>query len=140
MRQDIADDDGRLNRGGTRRDNDLLRTSRKRTSLMDGNLATSFRFDKLPEFETVPFRRVSHLIFSRLFSIYINISLDQLLRCLVFAGPGIYTAPPRPHPPPPDPPKLERTPQARRKYPPSPRKKFWYVPEVYKMTKVLEDG
>ena len=37
--------------------------------------------------------------------------------------------------------KRETTHQARRKYPPNQPQKFWYVPrQVYKMTKVLEDG
>ena len=36
-------------------------------------------------------------------------------------------------------PQTESTPQARRNYPPQ-KKKVWYVPEVYKMTKVVEYG
>ena len=39
----------------------------------------------------------------------------------------------------PDPPQTRRYPQSRRNYPQA-NPKIWYVPEVYKMTKVLEDG
>ena len=41
---------------------------------------------------------------------------------------------------PPLPPKRESTPQARRNYPANKPQQFWYVPEVYKMTKIMEDG
>ena len=44
---------------------------------------------------------------------------------------GVYTAP---HP------QTRKYPQSRRNYPQNQPPKFWYVPEVYKMTKVLEDG
>ena len=40
----------------------------------------------------------------------------------------------------PRPPQTPAYPQARRNYPPNQPQKFWYVPEVYKMKKVLEDG
>ena len=48
---------------------------------------------------------------------------------------GIYTAPQ-----PPLPTKRESSCQARRNYPTNRPQKFWYVPEMYKMTKVLEYG
>ena len=35
--------------------------------------------------------------------------------------------------------QTRRYPQARRNYPPKPTQKVWYVPEVYKMTKAMDD-
>ena len=52
-----------------------------------------------------------------------------------------YTAPNLP--PPQQPPKskvIESTPKKPEELPSNQPKKFWCVPEVYKMTKVLEDG
>ena len=50
---------------------------------------------------------------------------------------GVYTAPD----PSPDSPQTRDYPQARRNYPPPNQpKNFFYVPEVYNMRKILEDG
>ena len=52
-----------------------------------------------------------------------------------FTIAGIYTAPGTPRQP-----KLESTPPSPEQDDPPDPPKFWYVAEVYKMTKFLEDG